>query len=189
MSDLCLIAETSGRGQIDIKNIINQNKFLPKSEWDAWDYFSYPKNTVFNIYNNNATVGSIYSFNSIRHRHRIINEAFLSLKNYDNEIQKKQAAKILSLIGVTINQMELREDIFLSVPEIKLFNDDGSLLLEWIFPEYRIGFCIDDDENKSSWYLVSKETNGGINTFGLLRLINKNILVWLFMYIIINNIL
>jgi hypothetical protein len=34
---------------------------------------------------------------------------------------------------------------------------DGSALLEWIFPNFRIGFNVEPDPDNSGWHFVSKE--------------------------------
>ncbi len=33
--------------------------------------------------------------------------------------------------------------------------DDGSIFLEWVFKDFRIGFNIDVDTTKSSWFLIT----------------------------------
>jgi len=35
--------------------------------------------------------------------------------------------------------------------------EDGSLLIEWIFPDYRFGFSLENNLNESSYYFVSNE--------------------------------
>ena len=47
--------------------------------------------------------------------------------------------------------------------------DDGSLLFEWAFPEYRIGFNIEQDHRESGWFLVTKPSLGGIAASGFLN--------------------
>ena len=46
--------------------------------------------------------------------------------------------------------------------------DDGSILVEWIFDQYRIGVSIENDLDESCWYFVSKPEVGGVMTSGLL---------------------
>lgn len=44
--------------------------------------------------------------------------------------------------------------------------DDGSLLIEWLFPERRLGFSFEIDAKDSSWYYVSTESAGNTHASG-----------------------
>ena len=44
--------------------------------------------------------------------------------------------------------------------------DDGSLLLEWILPNFRIGFGVEDDDSQSSWFLITDENLGNLSGAG-----------------------
>jgi len=35
--------------------------------------------------------------------------------------------------------------------------EDGSIVVEWIFPDMRIGLNIEKDKNESGWHVVSKQ--------------------------------
>lgn len=51
-----------------------------------------------------------------------------------------------------------------NLPKIYAFNlEDGSLLIEWIFDDLRIGFNIEPIKTESSWYLVTNKNLGEIN--------------------------
>jgi hypothetical protein len=55
------------------------------------------------------------------------------------------------------------------LPPLRTFRpEDGSVLMEWIFPDFRIGFSIDPVEEDSSWYLVSNSKLGNIMRDGYL---------------------
>lgn len=66
---------------------------------------------------------------------------------------------------------------FNSVTEIKnylpplMFNNlvDGSVLLEWVFKDFRVGFAFETDNNESSWYLVANKNLEEASMSGLLR--------------------
>jgi hypothetical protein len=45
---------------------------------------------------------------------------------------------------------------------------DGSVLLEWIFPDFRVGFNIEPDPQDSGWHLVSNKKVGEITASGQL---------------------
>lgn len=46
--------------------------------------------------------------------------------------------------------------------------EDGSILIEWIFTDFRIGFSIEIEITESSWYLVSNEKLESITKSGFL---------------------
>ncbi|MCJ7691152.1 MAG: hypothetical protein MUO60_17815 [Clostridiaceae bacterium] len=46
--------------------------------------------------------------------------------------------------------------------------DEGSISIEWLFEQFRIGISIETDIDESCWYFVSKPEVGGIMTSGLL---------------------
>jgi hypothetical protein len=46
--------------------------------------------------------------------------------------------------------------------------EDGSILIEWIFTDFRIGFSIEVEITESSWYLVSNEKLENISKSGFL---------------------
>lgn len=45
---------------------------------------------------------------------------------------------------------------------------DGSILIEWIFPDFRIGFSFELIKEESSWYLVANKHLKEISSSGLL---------------------
>ena len=57
--------------------------------------------------------------------------------------------------------------------------EDGSLLIEWTFEQFRIGFNFDNENSDSSWYLVSLENIGNINAYGSLSDVNEKTILWL----------
>ena len=65
--------------------------------------------------------------------------------------------------------------------------DDGSLLIEWIFSDFRIGFSIEPILKDSSWHLVSKENLGAISASGYISSESRNsIIQWLISFILSN---
>lgn len=75
---------------------------------------------------------------------------------------KIKALKILDDVDKVINQVDLKE-----FPPIYAFiTEDNSLLIEWISPNWRIGFTIEQNEQESGWYLVSNQSNGNIRAYG-----------------------
>jgi hypothetical protein len=63
--------------------------------------------------------------------------------------------------------------------------DDGSILLEWIFPDFRIGFSFEPSLEDSGWYLVSTKKLGEISASGYLSGIDLSRLVmWLVNFVL-----
>ena len=53
------------------------------------------------------------------------------------------------------------------LPHLHAFDvQDGSILIEWIFDDFRVGFSIEPVPTESSWYLVSNAKLGYIGTSG-----------------------
>lgn len=65
-----------------------------------------------------------------------------------------------------INQINL--SVYL--PPLQLRPDeDGSVLIEWIFRDFRIGFLIEPNDSESSWYLVSNSNLNDLSQSGTLN--------------------
>jgi hypothetical protein len=73
-------------------------------------------------------------------------------------------------------------------PSIHLFKpEDGSILIEWIFQNLRLGINIEQNKEESSWFFVTNENLGNINAYGHLEsTIRKPVLKWLISFIISN---
>lgn len=56
------------------------------------------------------------------------------------------------------------------LPPLQAFlTEEGTLLLEWIMPNCRLGFSIDPIPEESSWYLITDVTLGAIAASGFLQ--------------------
>jgi hypothetical protein len=66
--------------------------------------------------------------------------------------------------------------------------EDGSILFEWILPNFRLGFGLEDDPSQSSWFLVSDETLGSINGYGFLPAGDRQkLFLWLINFLILHS--
>jgi len=76
-----------------------------------------------------------------------------------------------------------------AVPELQVFlPEDGSILLEWGSPGYRVGFSLERNEAESGWYLVSTRELGQIGASGYMGHTAKDKLVqWLLDFIVTNS--
>jgi hypothetical protein len=66
--------------------------------------------------------------------------------------------------------------------------EDGSVLIDWPFTGFRIGFTIEPDQTESGWYLVSDSEHGGIFASGSLSTVQLEPLVgWLLFFVLLNS--
>jgi len=80
-----------------------------------------------------------------------------------NPVVAEQVRKILSTIQGMILRVEETHSEFADIPPVCAhLSEDGSVLLEWIFSDFRIGFNIEPDPNDSGWHLVSNKRLGEI---------------------------
>ena len=84
-----------------------------------------------------------------------------------NKEVAKETQKLLFIIQKTIFLFKHAGFDLSNVPPLHTINvDDGSVLIEWIFNDFRIGFSIEPNKEDSSWYLVSNKKLGEINISG-----------------------
>lgn len=54
------------------------------------------------------------------------------------------------------NHLNNNEELSTCLHPLKFVKvDDGSILIEWIYSSFRIGFSVEKNEQDSFWYLVS----------------------------------
>jgi len=111
------------------------------------------------------TIGSIDNFDyfQIFLFPDITKHARESLCSFEQKDLVTKAEKLLLIIRNQITNFD-NTNLF---PVIRAFErDDNSILLEWIFESFRLGFSFEIDDNESSWYLVSDETSGNHSANG-----------------------
>lgn len=93
----------------------------------------------------------------------------------------RETRRLLSIVGELVSSLaKLGFDMGNLTPLRAWSVEDGSILVEWIFTDFRIGFSIEPDPDDSSWYLVSNQSLGDIGASGYLT--NKNVdtlVLWL----------
>ena len=105
------------------------------------------------------------------------------------EGMSRQAKGLLSIIQQTISvcqQIRLDHNY---IPRLQAHRaEDGSVLFEWVFPYYRIGFTIEPNPQESGWFLVSNRNLGSINASGFITGIDLDRLVlWLLEFIVAHS--
>ena len=77
------------------------------------------------------------------------------------------ARRILWIITETSLTFQRRGIDLGRLPQLHAFAvQDGSILIEWIFDDFRVGFSIEPIPSESSWYLVSNAKLGDISVAG-----------------------
>lgn len=83
----------------------------------------------------------------------------------------QQATRLLSELHVVLEALiQAWAEVAQSKPLRAFLADDGSLLMEWAYPDFRMGFSLEPEPRKSSWFLVSMSLSslGGIQASGYL---------------------
>jgi predicted ATP-grasp superfamily ATP-dependent carboligase len=96
------------------------------------------------------------------------------IERFPDKVMATQAIRILDDVRrILSDAVDIDE-----LPPIRTFaNEDGSLLIEWMSPHWRIGFSIERDNNESGWYLVSDESYGDVRAYGNLNSVDVKWLV------------
>ncbi len=117
---------------------------------------------------------------------RLIRPALETLKTAKNNEVSNEAEKFLLLIKETVSSFQQMSFDLTFLPPIRAFeNDDGSILIEWVFKNYRIGFGIEVNPSDSGWYLVAKRELGEISASGYTSNTNtRNTILWLLNFVI-----
>jgi hypothetical protein len=101
----------------------------------------------------------------------------------------KEARKLLSKIEEMVSEFQEVGFDLCYLPSLRAFNEeDGSVLIEWIFADFRIGFTIECNPEESGWYLVSNKKLGEISASGyILNIDIDKLILWLLNYILSNS--
>jgi hypothetical protein len=133
-----------------------------------------------------ANITTAESFSSPR-RTELVRPAWDMLREASDYEVAEEARKILLIIHQTIITFEQLGYNSIDFPPIRAFNlDDGAVVFEWIFTDFRVGFSIEPGLVDSGWYLVSKENLGAIRASGLISNANiRQLVPWLLNFILL----
>lgn len=116
----------------------------------------------------------------------LLRRAWQLIHKLDDRDIANQARRLLSAIqeGVSIFQ-ELHLDLS-HLPQLQPFiADDGSVLFEWIFHDYRVGFSIEPDPDESGWFLITDHNLGEITASGMISGTDlQTLTLWLLSFIV-----
>jgi len=99
----------------------------------------------------------------------------------------KQLDKLLSIIDEIFNVTQQSVDLSSIPPLNSHIDEDGSVFLEWIFPDFRIGFNIEPNPEDSGWHILSNKKLGERTESGQLAE-NMNVIILRLLDFILNNI-
>ena len=75
----------------------------------------------------------------------------------------QQVVVLLSSIYAMTNLMRQRGYEFFNLPQLHASKDeDGSVIIQWIFPDFRIGFNLESNPSESGWHLISSSNLNGV---------------------------
>jgi len=105
----------------------------------------------------------------------------------ENAEVAKQVERLLSFIDNIVNIAEQEKVDLSHIPSLHAYvEDDGSVLLEWVFPNFRIGFNIESNPDNSGWHLASNKKLGDMTASG--QLANMGEITILLLDFILSNI-
>jgi len=98
-----------------------------------------------------------------------VNQAIKIIPQIKDPNIAKQLDSLLSFVNKIVNTlMQSEKNLNLIPPLHPHVEEDGSVLLQWIFPDFRIGFNIEPNPNDSGWHLVANKRLGDITASGQL---------------------
>jgi hypothetical protein len=119
----------------------------------------------------------------------LINRAWRISAKAANPGVARQARSLLLLMQDTVSSFEQMGFDIGSLPPFKAIEgEDESMLIEWIFTNYRVGFTVEVNPEESGWYLISNQALGEIGASG--HLLNSNIektFLWLLNFVLANK--
>ena len=113
--------------------------------------------------------------------------------NAIRQAENREVARVARRLLYTIQQVlllleQLGLDLHQFPPLHALNVDDGSILIEWIFADFRIGFSVEPEPEESGWYLVSNGNLGRIGASGYTSNVNvKALVLWLVSFALSNS--
>ncbi len=136
--------------------------------------------------NENETFGlksRLYLFSPSENR--LVKSALQTIRDTTNKKIADESRNLLLLIQkIVVSLQHLNFDIAYLPPLTAVNVEDNSVLIEWTFRDFRIGFTIEDNREDSGWYLVSNRKLGEILASGSIANIDlEKHLLWLLNFV------
>jgi hypothetical protein len=105
-----------------------------------------------------------------------VREAGTILPRIENESVAQQLSTLLSTIQQMTAVARQGKAGLADLPLLHArLDEDGSVLLEWVFPDFRIGFNIEPERDNSGWHLVTNKRLGEITMSGQLVNVSETV--------------
>lgn len=136
--------------------------------------------------NENETFGlksRLYSFSPSENR--LVKSALQTLRETPNKKIVDESRNLLLLLQkIVFSLQHLNFDLVYLPPLTAVNVEDNSVLIEWTFRDFRIGFTIEANKENSGWYLVSNRKLGEILASGSIANIDlEKHLLWLLNFV------
>lgn len=120
--------------------------------------------------------------------YRLIESALSKLDKLQASEIISEGRNLLTTLVETIRRTNTPYYDSINLPELQvLINEDGSLVIEWPFDDFRVGFTIEKNKDESGWYLVTTKKLGFINASGyFLDIDRRKLLDWLVNFVTTN---
>jgi len=110
-------------------------------------------------------------FHAFPYDYNIFRGVNLDASQIPNEQLRKMTSQFLSDFQRVLMMNRTRIEGSGRLPPLKIqWLEDDSVLTEWIFKDFRIGFSIEPKEKESSWYLVANRNLDEVSASGALDL-------------------
>jgi hypothetical protein len=136
------------------------------------------------IPNETSGGGSSICFFPLAEYSSLVKQAWSVTRQTENGQVAYEARKLLQTIQEIIDSLEQVGVGLGFLPPLQAFNvDDGSVLIEWIFKDFRMGFTVEPNPEDSGWYLVSNRNLGEIGASGYTSNVDtKKLILWLLIF-------
>jgi hypothetical protein len=92
----------------------------------------------------------------------VIAKAVELIPSIKNSVVQKQTIKVLSVLNSSLLEAAGDTDIANRLPMMHLVErEDQSILLEWNFESFRIGFAIETQPEDSNYFIISEDKDAG----------------------------
>lgn len=122
----------------------------------------------------------------LRRESNPVKQAREVIPQIENADVAKQLDSLLLIINAIVNVIDQKRMDLNCIPPLHAYvEDDGAVSVEWIFPDFRIGFNIEPNPDDSGWHLVAGKSLGDKTESGQLMDM-PNIVSRLFSFILSN---
>ena len=116
---------------------------------------------------------------------REVNQGIYAIEN--SEVKLRTLFFISSFQQIFMNNRKIIES-FGQLPPLNFnIQSDQSVIIEWIFANFRIGFCFEIEEEESSWYIVSNKYLDEKSYSNYLNKMNVEILIYNILNFVLKN--